>query len=180
MIAWKPFTHEGASYDLSHLHPFVHTFEQAEQAGKPARSYPVQVIFSLHCFTRGADGIEDSKGPLGYADSRETRIFDFGRYAQSRQLPEIVRALPTSPCYHTNHGNFFTVRLLNPATGQEDTYEVYFTASRSSSKAVPLNLFVQSAYVRDRLHANRPSRKKIGFFVILHNILNGRPIKVPK
>ena len=79
MIAWKPFTHEGTSYDLSHLHPFVHTFEQAEQVGKPARSYPVQVIFSLHCFTRGADGIEDPKGPLGYADSRETRIFDFGR-----------------------------------------------------------------------------------------------------
>lgn len=180
MITWKPFAHEGASYDLSHLHPFVHTFEQSEQYGKPARSYSVQVIFSLHCFTRSADGMEDSKGPLGYADSRETRIFDFGRYAQSRQLPEIVRALPTSACYHTNHGNFFTVRLLNPATGQEDTYEVYFTASRSSSKAVPLNLFVQSAYVRDRLHANRPSRKKIGFFVILHNILNGRPIKVPK
>jgi len=180
MIAWRPFVHEGTNYDLSHLHPFVHMFEQAAQAGKPARVYPVQVIFSLHCFTRGADGIEDPKGPLGYADSRETRIFDFGRYAQSQQLPEIVRALPTSPCFHTDHGNFFTVRLLNAATGQEDTYEVYFTASRSSSKVVPLNLFVQSAYVRDRLHANRPSRKKIGFFVILHNTLNGRPIKAPK
>ncbi|OJZ06388.1 hypothetical protein [Variovorax sp. 67-131] len=181
MSAWKPFTHEGTSYVLSHLHPFVHTFKQAEQVGKPERSYPVQVIFSLHCFTRGADGIEeDPKGPLGYADSREMRIFDFGRYAQSRQLPEIVRALPMSPCFHTNHGNFFTVRLVNAATGQGDTYEVYFTVSRSSSKVVPLNLFVQSAYVRDRLHANRPARKKIGFFVILHNILNGRPIKVPK
>ena len=139
MIEWTPFTYEGAGYDLSHLHPFVHTFQQAEQVGKPARSYPVQVIFGLHCFTRGAQGNEDLKGPLGYADSRETRIFDFGRYTLSRQLPEIVRALPTSPCYHTSHGNFFTVRLLNPATGQEDTYEMYFTASRSSSKAVPLD-----------------------------------------
>jgi hypothetical protein len=180
MIAWRPFVHEGVNYDLSHLHPFVQTFEQAAQGDKPARNYQAQVIFSLHCFTHGAVGTEDLQGPLGYADSRETRIFDFDRYEQSRQLPDIVRALPVSPCFHTDHGNFFTVKNCNPATGQEATYEVYFTASRASSKAVPLNLFVQSAYIRDRLHTNRPSRKKIGFFVILHNTLNGRPIKAPK
>lgn len=180
MIEWKPFVHEGITYDLSHLHPFVHTFEQPAKGGQPARAYQVQVIFSLHCFTHEADGSEDVTGPLGYADSRETRIFDFARYEQSKLLRDIVAALPTSPCFHTNHGNFFTVKSLNPATGQEETYEVYFTASRSSSKAAPLNLFVQSAYVRDRLHVNKPARKKIGVFVILHNTLNGRPIKVPK
>jgi len=180
MIEWKPFFHAGVTYDLSHLHPFVHTFEQAAKGDKPACTYQVQVIFSLHCFTHEASGAEEVTGPLGYADSRETRIFDFARYEQSKLLREIVAALPTSPCFHTNHGNFFTVKCLNPSTGQEDTYEVYFTASRSSSKAVPLNLFVQSAYVRDRQHVNKPSRKKIDVFVILHNTLNGRPIKVPK
>ena len=180
MIAWKPFIHGAASYDLSHLHPFVQTFEQAAQGDKPARTYQAQVIFSLHCFTHDAVGAEDLKGPLGYADSRETRIFDFARHEQSKQLPDIVRALPALPCFHTNYGNFFTVKSLNPTTGQEETYEVYFTASRSSSKTIPLNLFVQSAYVRDRLHTNKPSRKKISFFVILHNTLTGRPIKVPK
>ena len=180
MIEWKPFVHEGVVYDLSHLHPFVHTFEQAAKGGQPARAYQVQVIFGLHCFTHEADGSEDVTGLMGYADSRETRIFDFARYEQSKLLRDIVAALPTSPCFHTNHGNFFTVKSLNPATGQEETYEVYFTASRSSSKSVPLNLFVQSAYVRDRLHVNKPARKKIGVFVILHNTLNGRPIKVPK
>ena len=180
MIKWKSFVHESVVYDLSHLHPFVHAFEQAAKGDKPACTYRVQVIFSLHCFTHEADGSGDVTGSLGYADSRETRIFDFARYEQSKLLRDIVAALPTSPCFHTNHGNFFTVKSLNPATGQEETYEVYFTASRSSSRAVPLNLFVQSAYVRDRLHVNKPARKKIGIFVILHNTLNGRPIKVPK
>lgn len=180
MIQWRPYIYEGVVYDLSHLHPFVHTFEQAATGDKPACTYQVQVIFSLHCFTHAADGTEDVAGPLGYADSRETRIFDFARYEQSKLLRGIVAALPTSPCFHTNHGNFFTVKSVNPKTGQEETYEVYFTASRSGSKEVPLNLFVQSAYVRDRQHANKPSRKKIGVFVILHNTLNGKAIKVPK
>ena len=125
MISWKPFVHDGTTYDLTHLHPFVQTFEQAAQGEKAARSYQVQVIFSLHCFTHDAVGAEVLKGPLGYADSRETRIFDFIRYEQSRQLPEIVRALPALPCFHTGHGSFFTMKGLNPATGQEETYEVY-------------------------------------------------------
>lgn len=180
MIKWKPFVHAGVTYDLSHLHPCVHTFEQPAKGDKPSYAYQVQVIFSLHCFTHKAGLTEDVTGPLGYADSRETRIFDFARYEQSKLLRDIVATLPTSPCFHTNHGNFFTVKSLNPATGQEETYEVYFTASRSSSTAAPLNLFVQSAYVRDWWHVNKPARKKIGFFVILHNTLNGRPINVPK
>lgn len=180
MIFWRPFLHEDTCYDLAHLHPFLHSFEQMEQGDKPARKYQVQVMFSLHCFTRAADEADDPRGPLGYADSRETRIFDFSRYERSRQLPETVRSLPGSPCFHTQHGNFFTVKRLDGMTGQEETYEVYFIASRSGSKAKPLNLFVQSAYIRDRQHANRPSRKKIGFFTILHNIMTGRSIKAPQ
>ena len=66
--------------------------------------------------------------------------------------------------------------------GRKIDYEVYFTASRSSKKGV-LNLFIQSAYVRDP--AYRPSRPKvnhwsrIGFGIILYNTLNKIPIKVP-
>jgi hypothetical protein len=180
MIRWRPFTYEGVVYELSHLHPFIHTFEQSGKGDKHACTYPVQVIFSLHCFTHAASGSENVAGSLGYADSRETRIFDFARYEQSKLLPDIVAALPTSPCFHTHHGNFFTAKGLNPANGKEETYEVYFTVSRAGSKMVPLNLFVQSAYVRDRQHANKPTRKKIGIFVILRNTLNGKPCKVPK
>jgi hypothetical protein len=114
---------------------------------------------------------------LAYADSRETRLFDFNRYERSKQLSSILLGLPTSPCYHTNHGNFFTIQTLHPVTGEEENYEVYFSASRSGTKPVRVNLFVQSAYVRDRDHGNQPARKRINFFVILHNTLKGKSIK---
>ena len=181
MIQWKNFVHDGQQYDLMHLHPFVRTFEQPAKGDKPARTYEVQVIFSLHCFTRGANDGDALQGHLAYADTRETRIFDFARYEQSQSLRDIIDGLPTAPCFHTDHGNFFTIKRVNPATGDAETYEVYFTASRSGAGGGRLNLFVQSDYVRDARHAtNKPSRKKIGFFVILHNILNGRPIKAPQ
>ena len=178
MIAWRPFVLEGKTYDLAHLHPQIITYVQPAKGGQPERKYEVQVIYSLHCFTRGLRPEEDMQEPMAYADSRETRLFDEQRYMCSQQLPALVKALPMATCYHTNHGNFFTIKMLNPGTGQAESYEVYFEASRSS---VPgrLNLFVQSAYTRDRAHPNRPKRKKINFFVILYNVLHGRAIKPP-
>ena len=177
MIPWQPFEHEGVSYDLAHLHPYVYQFEQAAKGEQPARSYVVQVFFSLHCFTRSAKEPGELRGPLAYADHRETRLFDFKRYVCSKQLRDIVVALPSAPCFHTQHGNFFTLKGLNPQTGQEEDYEVYFVVSKSSRRPAMLNLFVQSAYIRDQHHINKPRRKKINFFVILHNVLHGKAIK---
>jgi hypothetical protein len=58
-------------------------------------------------------------------------------------------------------------------------YDIFFAASRSSKKG-RLNLFVQSAYVRDALHgSNRQHKKPIGLYVILFNVLHDKPIKVP-
>ncbi len=84
------------------------------------------------------------------------------------------------------HGNYFSIQLVD-ATGATVEYDVFFTVSRSSQKGV-LNLFVQSAYVRDAEHMNRPhlnasrrpNLKPIGFHVILFNTLIGKAIKVPK
>lgn len=44
MIFWRPFLHEDTCYDLAHLHPFLHSFEQMEQGDRPARKYQVQVM----------------------------------------------------------------------------------------------------------------------------------------
>lgn len=177
MIAWTPFKHNDQVYDLSHLHPQLITYRQAALGNLPERIYEVQVIYSLHCFTshRQTGAPKD----LDYKDSRETRTFDFKRWEHSKQLPAILQSLPFSPCYHTNHGNFFTVKILNQTTGEEESYETFFSASRSGRKPARINLFVESAYVRDRQHQNQPQRKKINFFVILHNTLNNKPIKLP-
>jgi len=50
MICWRPFTHQGKVYDLTHLHPRTVIYEQAAKGDKPSRRYTVDVIFGLHCF----------------------------------------------------------------------------------------------------------------------------------
>lgn len=178
MIRWKPFRHQGKVYDLTHLHPKTVVYEQAGKGDKPACSYTVNVIFSLHCFTRGLQGGPQQCDPtLLYADSREQREFDLQRYELSKRLPAIIESLPRRKCFHTGKGNFFSIEVIDDQ-GRRVEYDIFFAASRSSQGG--LNLFVQSAYVRDARHASsRPHQKPIGFFVILFNTLNNRPIMPP-
>jgi hypothetical protein len=179
MIKWKPFEYEGETYALEHLHPKVVVYEQPAANDKPARQYKVQLIYSLHCFTRKAESDETIDQALFYRDSRECRIFDFRRYGLSKQLPMIVEAFYCRQCYHTGKGNFFVVELIGE-DGVKEEYEIYFEASRSSVRGV-LNLYIQSAYVRDKEHAsNRPKKKPIGFYIILFKTLNNQQIKAPK
>jgi hypothetical protein len=178
MIHWKPFEFDGVIYDLAHLHPRSLVYQQAATGGKPEREYKVDVIFSLHCFTRGIKPDEKPHQSLLYADSRERRIFDFERYALSNRLPQIVEELYRGKCYHTERGNFFVVEVLTEQ-GKKLDYEVYFKASRAATKGV-VNLVVQSAYVRDVIHSNRPKWKQISFMVILFNVSNKKPIKSPQ
>ena len=178
-MQWKPFQFCGKIYDLAHLHPRSVTYVQAAKGATPARVYRVDVIFGLHCFTRGRDLDVTRENALLYRDDRETRVFDFVRYELSKRLPEIVEGLAQRKCYHTGRGNFFSVEIVRE-DGQVVEYDVFFVASRSSVKG-KINLFVQSAYVRDANHASSPPVKKpIGFFVILFNTLNNKPINVPK
>jgi hypothetical protein len=178
MIQWNPFEFQGVLYDLTHLHPKPVIYRQAAVAGKPEREYRVDVLFSMHCFTRGIKDGEKPDAGLLYRDSRECRVFDFRRYALSWYLPTIVEGLQQRKCYHSGKGNFFVVEILTEE-GEKVDYEVFFEASRSSKKGV-VNLYVQSAYVRDAEHtSNRPKKKPIGFAVILFNTLSNKPIKIP-
>lgn len=181
MIFWEPFEHDGIVYDLSHLHPTQIELIQPGIGGNPERCFAIQVIFSLHCFTRSLKGSEASEiEHLIYRDRREDRVFDFGRYELSKRLPEIVKAIDRRACFHSGKGNFFLIELLT-SEGQRQEYEVYFEASRSGKRGGLINLYVQSAYVRDASHkSSQPKKKKIGLFVILHNIQNNKPIRAPK
>jgi hypothetical protein len=177
-VQWVPFHFNEKQYDLDHLHPRTVIYLQPAKGAKPARDYTVDVLFSLHCFTRSM-GNEILDPALLYSDNRETRIFDFRRYALSHCLPGIIDRLMTCKCFHTEHGNFFTVEILDEQ-GNKIEYEIYFTASKSSKNGV-VNLYVQSAYARDSAHrANRPQKKPIGFAIILYNTLNKIPINAPK
>jgi hypothetical protein len=176
-MKWQPFLHQNVAYDLSHLHPRSIIYEQPAEDGKPAIQYPVEVSFSLHCFTRGIEESERPDRTLLYSDSRETRVFDFQRYELSKQLTDIVQDLARRKCYNTGKGNFFTV-VVTGDQGQEVEYDIFFEASRSPKKG--LVLFVQSAYLRDAQHGSKPRAKPIRFYVILYNTLNNKPIKMPQ
>lgn len=182
-MKWCAFRYGQDTYDLGHLHPRTITYVQEAKGGKAARTYAVEVHFSMHCFTRGFKSGEAPDPDICYRDHRdhrETRVFDFQRYSLSKQLPAIVDNLARRRCYHTGRGNFFTIELVNQLTGCRIEYEVYFTAVRGTRAGV-VNLYVQSAYVRDGQHRNnRPQRKAISFHVILFNVLNNIEIKVPK
>lgn len=156
------------------------TYEQPAKGKDPARVYRVDVIFGLHCFTRDPGEGEVVESALLYSDDRETRVFDFVRYELSELLPQIVDGLAQRKCFHTGHGNFFSIEIVQ-RDGSRDEYNIFFTASRSSVKG-RINLFVQSAYIRDPEHvSNRPAKRSaIGFYVILFNTLNKRPIIVPR
>jgi hypothetical protein len=178
-MQWKPFQFRGELFDLAHLHPRSVTYVQPARGDAPARTYRVDVIFGLHCFTRGRSQDTTQESTLLYKDDREIRVFDFVRYQLSKRLPEIVEGLARKKCYHTGKGNFFTVEIVQD-DGKVIEYDIFFVASRSSTKG-KINLFVQSAYVRDAMHASsRPARKPVGFYVILFNTLHNRPIKSPQ
>jgi hypothetical protein len=178
-MQWTPFQFCGKVYDLAHLHPRSVTYEQPSKGNAPARVYRVDVIFGLHCFTRGRGQNVPYEKSLLYKDDREIRVFDFLRYELSKRLPEIIEGLAQRKCYHTGKGNFFSIEIVRE-NGEVLEYDFFFVASRSSRKG-KINLFVQSAYLRDANYAsNRPERRPIGFFVILFNTLNNKPIQTPK
>lgn len=178
-MKWQPFTYQGKTYNLSHVHAFDWQYTAPATDKRPECTYKIAVQFSMHTFTRGVMVGEMVNPALLYRDSREERVFDFVRYELSRQLPDIVQQLGERICYHTHHGTFFTVEIVSP-DGVAQDYEVYFKLSRSSRRGW-LTLYVQSAYVRDsNYRSTQPKRRKIGFQVIAYNLTTGKTIKAGK
>ena len=176
-MKWQPFTYQGQEYDLSHVHPFDWEYTAPATEKRPERTYKLMVQFSLHTFTRGIELGEIVDPAIIFPDDKEERAFDFLRYTLSSQLPGIIQGLGERDCYHTHHGTFFTIEAVTP-DGVASEYEVYFKLSRAERKGGWLNLYVQSAYVRDTSHGTtQPKKRKIGFQVIAYNSLHGKEIK---
>jgi hypothetical protein len=177
MIKWQPFLYNKNTYDLSHLHPFQMTITQDASNKKPERKYLIQVFFSLHCFTSSIKGHENIDADLLYKDNREVRLFDFKRYELSKLLNKIIREIALKKCFHTGHGNYFIVEVVNE-TQESIRYEIYFTLSKGKKK---LNLFIQSAYSRDSTHKSSQKKcKPIKFTVLAFNTQANRKITIQK
>lgn len=177
-MKWRPFAYHGDRYDLSHLHPFPLTLTQLAKGKHPERVYRFKVHFSIHCFTSSTK-VGDSSD-LEYSDNRESRTFSFERYQLSFALPNIIRQIDKQCCSHTGKGNFIIVEHVN-TQGETVEYEIYFDINRPASRKEPLELYIQSAYVRSGTSKfYRRKTRKIGFFIIAYNRQVGKPIKMPR
>jgi hypothetical protein len=110
-VQWRNFEHNSVTYDLNHLHPQTIEFERPAKDGKPAVVYTVDLTYSLHCFSHKLPSGAFDKS-LIYPNTRETRLFDFERYELSKRLPGIIETMAQRKCFHTGHGNFFTVEVV--------------------------------------------------------------------
>lgn len=176
-MKWKPFRLGDKVYDLTHLHPFQFEYLVLADAKNSERRYLIDAHFGLHCFTHKPEPGRTHVAELSYSDSREMRIFCPHRYEWSKKLPDIIRGIGDRKCFHTHHGNFFTIELVDHE-GQRVEYTVYFTLTKPKKKA--LTLFVQSAYMPDG--APKPqtrNHRPIKFMILAHNIANGKLIKPP-
>ncbi|MGH7813669.1 MAG: hypothetical protein ACREQI_06660 [Candidatus Binataceae bacterium] len=177
-MRWRAAQIGGETYGLGHLDEFDFEFVVPAKDNKPEQVYRINVIFSMHCFTRGIRDGESYRHELTYSDSRETRLFDTQRYRLSMRLPGIVRGIGTRRCFHTGHGNFFTIEVVDD-DGTRLDYSVYFKVSRRSKRGW-LNLYIESAYVQGKIPRRRPHPPRpIRFSVIAYNVAMGRPIKEP-
>jgi len=170
LMRWQPHKSDaGESYGLSHVHPFRFDVALPEHQGKPARTVSIEVGFSMHVFT--VDIKDAGADPEIYADHRERRAFDLGRYEWSKYLKEIIRGIEGRKCFFAKRESFLTLKLDGVPAGHE--YRVFFTMRRKGADCVQMT--VQSAYLAcARLSPRGQKRQPIGFRVILSNSLEGK------
>jgi hypothetical protein len=176
VVKWIDFNYAGRVYNLAHLHLFTLRYERPSEGSNPAEVYKVDVIFTLHCFSRAPKTWEQYDKNLIYSDGNENRISDFRRYELSKQLPEIIRSLPErKPFHNSDRRNLFTVEVIT-GDGVMVEYDIFFKVRKISKGR--LELIVETAFIRDPSYAStRPKGRPIGFWIILHNTLNNIKIR---
>ena len=179
----------GEDYDLTHLQDSVFSFSIAATKGCPEINADMLIQYSSHCVSIGPphgerfDFAELGMDQLVVDERGNERCFCPERYEWSKNLPDIIRTLPSDRvCFFTGHENWLTFEILDPA-GVRHTYEVFFNLRRQSSKFV--RVYVESGYVRtadDEIR--RPSdfrrQAKMRGKVLLAKKLRKQPILAPR
>lgn len=131
---WKSFEHDGIEYSLSHLSSHQVVFAGTKQ------NFTFVVTYGLHCFTKDDSG---HNIPYLYPDGRHTQMICLERYEASKQLKGIIEKLDAAIIYHTEGERFFTMSVLNNATGLLEPYKVCLAFFREHRL---LRIHVTSAY----------------------------------
>lgn len=113
---WEDFEHEGVTYRLGHLSCHELLFK-----GEKFSSTFV-VTYGLHCFT---DDVSRFSIPFMYPDGRHERQVCLERYEASKKLRAILEKLDQgATLYQTKEERFFTIDLVNSATGALEPYKI--------------------------------------------------------
>ena len=142
-MQWRSKTIRGTVYDLSHLHPFrIEVRPKAE--GAP--SYPVQVTFGFHCFTRECEASDTPD--LHMQHLRETRSFCPTRYELSKELVGMIKYAANGPVYFGEKSNFLIVESMSQHNAPYVAFFDIEPVKRTDSYAAAM--FVTSALISDR------------------------------
>ena len=140
----------------------------------PERNEHYTIFFTIshHVFTVDVSKSNDPAGPEIYPHKPEDeRAFCPIRYALSFHLPHIIETLPHQFHYHGGYSRYCTCKLKDDE-GNDIFYQVVFRVWKERGK---LRFHIESAYPLP----SRPSKvKKVNFWVICHNLLNGK--RLPK
>lgn len=131
---WQSFEHDGVEYDLGHLSSHLVVFKADKQ------DFEFVVTYGLHCFTKDDSG---ANIPYRYEDGRHGQMVCLERYEASKQLKGIIEKLNVATIYHTEGERFFTMSVLNGATGLLEPYKVCLAFFREHRL---LRIHVTSAY----------------------------------
>ncbi|MCE0802962.1 hypothetical protein LVQ77_22110, partial [Buttiauxella sp. S04-F03] len=112
---WPSFEHGGVSYSLSHLDAHEITYKGEKQ------DFKFVVTYGLHCFAKDATPFNI---PLVYEDGREKITICMERYEASKQIRHILANLPDMLLYQTVAEKYFTLDMMNSATGQLEPYKI--------------------------------------------------------
>lgn len=113
--SWESFEHGGVTYSLSHLDAHDITYKGEKQ------DYKFVVTYGLHCF---AKDVTPYNLPLKYEDGREELTICMERYEASKQIRKILANLPAMNLFQTTAEKFFTLEMMNSATGHVEPYKV--------------------------------------------------------
>jgi hypothetical protein len=174
VTSWREFTFNNTTYDLSHLNAKWVEYIDNRNIEKPV-VYKFIVTYSFHCFAKDSGNLpEEELKLLIYKTPKESRPFNIERYELSKQLPNIISSLGSKEILvcHGGHGNFAALKTLD-ANGNEVYYYVSFKVFREEKK---LRLHVLSAYP---LNEPLEKVKKVGFFVLAKNLLDGKRLPKP-
>ncbi len=167
------FSHDGTTYNLSHLSGFIVTVEPKSADYAPIK---LRVTFSHHVFTKGwVDGCDPL---LTITENGEIRTFCFDRYNKSTTLIEVVKYHIKGRAYADRDSKGNRNHLFyQQKDGEPVPYAAYFNLTRSNrNDDVDGTLHIISAYEKPTL----PPRKKmqaVTFRNLVEKMIGFKPMK---